>query len=70
MEAFILYLVKSSVWLTGFALIYLMILRNERFFVWNRALSDYGYFSFHLFTIFHLAFHGYTTSYTRPDYGF
>ena len=42
MEAFILYLVKSSVWLTGFALIYLMILRNERFFVWNRAFLITG----------------------------
>ena len=32
MEAFALYLLKSVMWLTGFALIYLLFLRNERFF--------------------------------------
>lgn len=36
MEAFASYLIKSTVWLTGFALVYLLFLRNERFFVLNR----------------------------------
>ena len=36
MEAFALYLIKSAVWLTGFALVYLLFLRNERFFLLNR----------------------------------
>ncbi len=36
MEAFATYLMKSSVWLTGFALVYALFLRNERFFVLNR----------------------------------
>ena len=36
METFALYLIKSTVWLTGFFLIYIAFLRNERFFVLNR----------------------------------
>lgn len=36
MEALALYLIKSTVWLTGFALVYLLFLRNERFFLLNR----------------------------------
>ncbi len=36
MEAFFTYLIRSSVWLTGFGLIYLLFLRNERYFVLNR----------------------------------
>ncbi len=36
METFALYLIKSTVWLTGFFLIYMLFLRNERFFVLNR----------------------------------
>jgi TonB family protein len=32
MEAFAIYLLKSIIWLTGFALIYLLFLRYERFF--------------------------------------
>ena len=36
METFALYLFKSSVWLTGFFLIYVLFLRNERFFTLNR----------------------------------
>ncbi len=37
MEAFAIYLLKSASWLTGFALVYLLFLRNERFFVLKRA---------------------------------
>ncbi len=36
METIAEYLIKSSVWLTGFALVYALFLRNERFFVLNR----------------------------------
>jgi len=36
MEAFGLYLLKSVIWLTGFALVYFLFLRNERFFLLNR----------------------------------
>lgn len=36
MGAFALYLLKSVIWLTGFSLVYLLFLRNERFFVLKR----------------------------------
>ena len=36
MGAFGLYLVKSVIWISGFALVYLLFLRNERFFNLNR----------------------------------
>lgn len=36
MEEFTFYLLKSSIWLTGFALVYFLFLRNERFFKLNR----------------------------------
>ncbi len=36
MEALALYLVKSVAWLTGFALVYILFLRDERFFELNR----------------------------------
>jgi TonB-dependent SusC/RagA subfamily outer membrane receptor len=36
MEQFALYLFRSSVWLTVFAIVYLLFLRNERFFLLNR----------------------------------
>jgi TonB family protein len=37
MEAFTTYLLKSIIWLTGFAVIYLLFLRNERFFQLKRV---------------------------------
>ena len=36
MEAFAMYLLKSAVWLTGFTLVYLLFLRDERFFMLKR----------------------------------
>ncbi len=36
MEAFALFLFKSAIWLSGFALIYYLFLRNERFFILKR----------------------------------
>ena len=37
MESFAFYLLKSAVWLTAFTLVYLLFLRNERFFRLKRA---------------------------------
>lgn len=42
METLATYLLKSSVWLTGFALIYVLFLRNERFFSLNRVFLVSG----------------------------
>jgi TonB family protein len=36
METFALWLLKSAAWLTGFALVYFIFLRNERFFMLKR----------------------------------
>ncbi|MDF1560782.1 MAG: hypothetical protein P1P83_11350 [Bacteroidales bacterium] len=36
METIGLYLLRSAVWITGFALVYFLFLRNERFFLLNR----------------------------------
>jgi len=36
MEAFALYLLKSVIWIAGFALVFILFLRNERFFLLNR----------------------------------
>ena len=36
METFAFYLLKSAVWLSGFALVYIVFLQNERYFVLNR----------------------------------
>ncbi|MRR21519.1 M56 family peptidase, partial [bacterium] len=36
MEALGFYLLKSAVWITGFGLVYLLFLQNERFFLLNR----------------------------------
>jgi TonB family protein len=37
MNDFLLYLIKSACWLTGFTLVYMIFLRNERFFLLKRA---------------------------------
>jgi len=36
METFALYLLKSVTWLSGFALVFFLFLKNERFFLLNR----------------------------------
>ena len=54
MEAFVLYLFKSVIWLSGFALVYFLFLRNERFFMLNRLYLVSGIlvsFFFPLITI-------------------
>ena len=52
MEAFGVYLLKSAVWLTGFTLIFLVFLRNERFFGLNRAFLLSGIFASIIFPLF------------------
>jgi len=52
METFALYLIKSTVWLTGFSLIYMLFLRNERFFVLNRIYLVSGILVSILFPLF------------------
>ncbi len=54
MEAFGYYLIKSAIWLSGFAIIYLLFLRNERFFMLKRIYLISGIvvsFIFPLITI-------------------
>ena len=52
MEDFALYLFKSSVWLTGFAAVYFLFLRNERFFILNRIFLIAGILSSIVFPFF------------------
>jgi len=52
METFALYLIKSTVWLTGFFLIYIAFLRNERFFTLNRIYLVSGILVSILFPLF------------------
>ena len=52
METFALYLIKSTVWLTGFFLIYMLFLRNERFFVLNRIYLVSGMLVSIIFPLF------------------
>jgi TonB family protein len=52
METFAPYLLKSTVWLTGFLLIYMLFLRNERFFVLNRIYLVFGILASILFPLF------------------
>lgn len=52
METLATYLIKSSVWLTGFALIYVLFLRNERFFSLNRVFLVSGILASIVFPFF------------------
>lgn len=45
MEAFGLYLLKSAIWLSGFTIVFLVFLRNERYFELNRAYLLSGIFA-------------------------
>src|SRR5450759_1513484 len=51
MEAFALYLLKSVIWLAGFALIFILFLRNERFFLLNRIYLIAGILTSFFFPI-------------------
>jgi TonB family protein len=52
MEAFATYLMKSSVWLTGFTVIFVLFLRNERFFTLNRIYLVCGMLGSIIFPLF------------------
>ena len=52
MEALAFYLIKSAIWLTGFALVYALFLRNERFFTLNRILLVSGLLGSIIFPFF------------------
>ena len=51
METFALYLLKSVAWLTGFTLVFILFLRNERFFVINRIYLIAGILTSFLFPL-------------------
>ena len=51
MEAFALYLGKSALWISGFALIYFLFLRNERFFTLKRIYLMTGIIASLLFPL-------------------
>jgi TonB family protein len=51
METFALYLIKSVIWLAGFALVFIIFLRNERFFLLNRIYLLAGILTSFLFTL-------------------
>jgi TonB family protein len=55
MEPFTFYLIKSVIWLTGFSLIYILFLRNERFFRIKRLYLITGIFASFLFPL--MSFH-------------
>ena len=52
MEAFALYLLKSVIWLTGFALVYFLFLQNERFFRLKRYYLVAGILISFIFPLF------------------
>jgi TonB family protein len=55
MDAFSLYLLKSVTWLTGFAVVFFLFLRNERFFLLNRIYLIAGILTSLLFPF--ISFH-------------
>ncbi|MEI7423613.1 MAG: TonB family protein [Prolixibacteraceae bacterium] len=52
MEAIGLFLLKSAAWLTGFALVFLLALRNERYFMLNRIFLLGGILASLLFPLY------------------
>jgi TonB family protein len=54
MESLGLYLLKSAVWLTGFTLVFLIVLRNERYFLLNRIYFLSGIVASILFPLYTL----------------
>src|SRR5664280_1297276 len=51
MESFALYLLKSVTWIAGFALVFILFLRNERFFFLNRIYLLEGILTSFLFPL-------------------
>lgn len=63
MEAFGMYLIKSVLWLTAFALVYYLFLRNERFFFTNRIFLISGLLGAFIFPLITVRY-GVTIPYT------
>src|SRR5450759_3715222 len=51
METLALYLLKSVIWLAGFTLVFILFLRNERFFLLNRIYLLAGILTSFLFPL-------------------
>ena len=51
MEGLLLYLMKSAVWITGFAVVYMIFLQNERYFILNRMYLVTGILASLLFPL-------------------
>ncbi len=51
MEGLLLYLMKSAVWITGFAVVYMIFLQNERYFILNRMYLVTGIMASVLFPL-------------------
>ncbi len=51
MEGLLLYLMKSAVWITGFAVVYMIFLQNERYFILNRMYLVTGILASVLFPL-------------------
>lgn len=51
MEGLLSYLMKSAVWITGFAVVYMIFLQNERYFVLNRMYLVTGILASMLFPL-------------------
>jgi TonB family protein len=56
METFALYLLKSVTWLSGFTVVYIIFLRNERFFTLNRFFLLSGIFASFLLPLFSIRY--------------
>ncbi len=51
MEGLLSYLIKSAVWITGFAVVYMIFLQNERYFILNRMYLVTGILASVLFPL-------------------
>uniref|UniRef100_UPI003217C8A9 POTRA domain-containing protein n=1 Tax=uncultured Draconibacterium sp. TaxID=1573823 RepID=UPI003217C8A9 len=51
MESFAFYLLKSTIWILGFASIYILFLQNERYFLLNRLFLILGMFCAFVFPL-------------------
>ena len=62
MEPITEYFLKSMVWLTGFAMVYMLFLRNERFFVLNRIFLITGLIASVLLSMVQLPLHSFASN--------
>jgi TonB family protein len=62
MNPIVLYLIKSASWLAGFVLVYLMFLRNERYFFLNRIYLAAGMLATLIFPFWQVHYTVYTSA--------